>query len=196
MSRAYRVRIKGSVHRVVHVEDGVCVALELLPIVSKERTQEILAAELATRGFVREGSPSGPPCSVPLARRDEGDNVVVEVNLETGTVSVKAEATADIKVDKETVERLARAHLEQRRKVVQERLETEAKAEADEAEREARSEVAKKLEKRLGDLRRELDAITSRVTAEALKEKARSLGEIEEMHEDVEAGELTITVRL
>ena len=32
MSRAYRVTVKGSVHRVVHVEDGVCTSLELLPI--------------------------------------------------------------------------------------------------------------------------------------------------------------------
>ena len=38
--------------------------------------------------------------------------------------------------------------------------------------------------------------VTARVTAEALKEKARKLGEIEEMHEDAETGELTIKVRL
>ena len=53
-----------------------------------------------------------------------------------------------------------------------------------------------KLEKKLGDLRKELDSVTTRVTAEALKEKARTLGEIEELHEDSETGELTIKVRL
>src|SRR5262249_45487429 len=92
VSRAYRVAVRGSVRRVVHVEDGVCTELELLPIVSRERTSELLAADLAQRGFTVEAA---------TARRAEADGVVVEIDLASGVVSVKAEANADIAVDKE-----------------------------------------------------------------------------------------------
>jgi len=187
VSRAYRVSVKGSVHRVVHVEDGVCTSLEMLPILPKERMGEILAAELAKRGFTRDGNTS---------RRTEDDGVIVEVDLTNGAVSVKAEATADIKVDKERTERVYEEMLERGRAAAQERVDREAQREAKDAEDKARTEVAGRLEKKLGDLRRELDAITNRVTADSLKEKARQLGEIEQMHEDKDSGELTITVKL
>jgi hypothetical protein len=187
VSRAYRVTVKGSVHRVVHVEDGVCTSLELLPILPQERTGEILSAELERRGFKRENA---------VARRVEEDGVIIEVDVTTGAVSVKAEATADIAIDKERTERIVEEALDRGTRTAQERVDRDVAREAAAAEQKAKDDVAAKLEKKLGDLRRELDAVTSRVTAEALKEKARKLGEIEEMHEDTETGELTIKVRL
>ena len=42
----------------------------------------------------------------------------------------------------------------------------------------------------------ELDRVVHRVTANALEEKARALGEITELSEDPETGELTIRVKL
>lgn len=187
MSRAYRVTVRGSVHRVVHVEDGVCTSLELLPILPPERTAELLGDELERRGFTRADG---------VARRVSEDGVIVEVELATGTVSVKAEATAEIAIDKERSERVAEEVLERGTRAAQERVEREAEREAAVAEQKAKGDVAAKLERKLSDLRRELDGVTSRVTADALKEKARALGEIEEMHEDAESGELTIKVRL
>ncbi len=187
MSRAYRVTVKGSVSRVVHVEDGVCTTLELLPILPKERQSELLAEELVRRGFTRDGG---------VARRTEADGVVVEVDVATGAVSVKAEATAAINIEKERTERIVEEVLERGTQAAQERINREAEREAKAAEDTAKSEVAKKLEDKLGDLRRELDSVSARVTADALKEKARKLGEIEEMHENTETGELTIKVRL
>jgi hypothetical protein len=187
VSRAYRVTVKGSVHRVVHVEDGVCTSLELLPILPPERAGEILAAELSRRGFTREGG---------VARRVEEDGVVIEVDLSTGAVSVKAEATAAIAIEKERTERVVEEALERGRRAAQERVDRDVARDAAAAEQKAKTDVAEKLERKLGDLRKELDAVTSRVTADALKEKARKLGEIEEMHEDAETGELTIKVRL
>jgi FtsH ternary system domain X5 len=187
VSRAYRVTVKGSVHRVVHVEDGVCTALELLPILPQERTAEILAAELERRGFTREDG---------VARRTEDDGVVIEVDVKTGAVSVKAEASAEIAIEKERSERVVEEALERGTRAAQERVDREVAREAAAAEEKAKNDVAAKLEKKLGDLRRELDSVTARVTADSLKEKARSLGEVEEMHEDIETGELTIKVRL
>ena len=187
MSRAYRVTVRGSVHRVVHVEDGVCTSLELLPVLPQERTAEILGAELERRGFERADG---------VARRVEEDGVVVEVDLKSGTVSVKAEATAEIAIEKERTERVVEEAIERGTRAAQDRVDREVARDAAAAEQKAKGDVAAKLEKRLGDLRKELDSVTTRVTAEALKEKARKLGEIEEMHEDTETGELTIKVRL
>jgi hypothetical protein len=187
LSRAYRVTVKGSVHRVVHVEDGVCTSLELLPILPAPRQAEILGDELKRRGFSRDGG---------VARRIDEDGVVVEVDVKTGAVSVKAEASADIAVERQRVETVVEEALERGTRDAQARLDREVEREAEVAERKARGEVTEKLERRLGDLRKELDAITARVTAEALKEKARKLGEIEELHENAETGELTIKVRL
>lgn len=187
MSRAYRVTVKGSVHRVVHVEDGVCTELELLPVLPPERTGAILAAELGTRGFETKDG---------IARRVEADGIAIEIDTKTGTVSVKAEAQAEIQIDRERTERIIEEALEHGRADAQNRVDREAAREADAAEARAKQEVADKLERRLDGLRRELDQVTNRVTAEALKEKARSLGEIEEMHEDAESGELVIKVKL
>ena len=187
VSRAYRVTVKGSVHRVVHVEDGVCTSLELLPILPQERTGELLGAELERRGFeLKDG----------VARRVEDDGVVVEVDVKTGAVSVKAEATAAISIEKERTERVVEEAIERGTRAAQDRVDREVARDAAAAEEKAKGEVAAKLEKKLGDLRKELDSVTTRVTAESLKEKARKLGEIEEMHEDAETGELTIKVRL
>ena len=44
--------------------------------------------------------------------------------------------------------------------------------------------VTDRLEGELGDLRQELDQAVNRVTAEALKRKAASLGQVKEMTED------------
>ena len=52
-----------------------------------------------------------------------------------------------------------------------------------------------KLEGQLRDLREELDGAVNRVTAEALKQRARELGEVQEIHEEPN-GSLTIKVRV
>lgn len=187
MSRSYRITVKGSVQRVVHVEDGVCSSLELLPILPPDRTAEILAGELQRRGFTRDGG---------VAKRTEEDGVTIEIELATGTVSVKAEATENIAINRERTELVAEERIARGTKDAQGRVDRAAELDANEAEKRAREAVTAKLEKRLSDVRRELDAVSARVTADALKEKARSLGEIEEMVEDAESGELTIKVKL
>jgi gamma-glutamyltranspeptidase/glutathione hydrolase len=92
MSRAYRISIKESLSRHVQVDDGVCSTLELLPILSKERMRELLAAELAEKGFVREGE---------TTKRNEGDGITTSVDLNTGEVSVTAEGHAEVNLSTE-----------------------------------------------------------------------------------------------
>jgi hypothetical protein len=191
MSRAYRIAVSGSVERIVHVDDGVCTSLELLPILPKERMGEHLAGELARRGFARDGN---------TARRALDDGVTVEIELDTGAVTVRV--GADVAVDAK-VERTARVAGERPDPEVlqaaQEKLNVELEASLEkEAQRQAeqgRRQATAKLEAKLRDLKQELDGVVNRVTGEALKEKARQMGEIEEIVED-ESGALTIKVKL
>lgn len=186
MSRAYRISIKESLAHHVQVEDGVRSTLELLPILQKDRMRELLAQELAQRGFTREGS---------TATRKESNGVEVEVDLETGQVSATAQGHEEVKLSTErtaVVDQDARGEREAAlRRVAQESLQREAKAE----EEALRKKVTAQLEGTLKDLKGELDGVVNRVTATALKTRAAELGQVEEVHEDANGG-LTIKVRV
>ena len=150
--------------------------------------RELLANELVARGFTRVGQ---------TARRDEGGGVTVEVGLDDGQVTVSAEGHKEVDLEAHrttVVDRDAggveakEAHL---RKTARESLERDAAAHESALQRE----VTAKLEGPLKDLREELDGAVNRVTAEALKQRARELGEVQEIHEEPN-GSLTIKVRV
>jgi hypothetical protein len=186
MSRTYRLRIRESITRVVHVEDHVEAALELLPVLAPERLSELLAEELARRGFTRVGGDM---------TRMEDDGTEVRVALAEGTVSVRAQAEAEIARTTEKEHLVA----EERRHDAEAdlRAQTRRALEADivrERDQHRRALTAR-LEAKTRELQRELDGVTARVTATALKERAAQLGEIEAVHE-AEDGSLTIKVRV
>ncbi len=148
--------------------------------------RELLAAELSQRGFTREGT---------TATRKEGADVRVEVDLETGEVTVTAEGHAHLEL---STERAAVVDADvpndrerQLRAVAKESLEREAKAE----EEALRRQVTERLEGTLRDLKEELDGVVNRVTGTALKQRAAELGQVEEVHEEAN-GSLTIKVRV
>jgi hypothetical protein len=186
MSRAIQIRVSESVVRTVHVEDGVASPLEVLPILAPERMGELLGKQLEERGFVRQGNKS---------IRTDPDGVIVEVDLNTATVTARIAARSTIE---EAIERRANV-AEERHAQAQARLRDDVVRELDErvaARTEAlRKEVTARLEKKLGDLRTELDAAVGRATVEALTERAASLGNIQSVVED-EAGNVTIKVKL
>lgn len=188
MSRAILVRVSESVTRVVHVEDGVQAPLEMLPILAPERQAELLARQLEGLGFEREGD---------TAKRVEADGTEVTIDLKAATVAVKLGASA--KLD-ESLDRSARTYDDARdRGRVEANLRDQVIAELDERLQERtealRREVTQQLERKLGDLRAELDGAIGRATVDALTEKAAQLGAIESVHGD-EAGNVTIKVKL
>jgi hypothetical protein len=188
MSRAYRVSVAGSVERVVHIDDGVCTSLELLPILPKERMGQILGEELARRGFEVEGK---------KAHRKSDDGVTVEIDLESSTVTIRLDADLEIDIKRQRTEAVrSTQEMAKRQEKLQAELDKELEIEVEREIEAERQRTTKKLEGKLRDLRQELDGITNRVTADALKEKARQMGEIEELVEDAETGSLTIKVRL
>jgi len=186
MSRAYRISVKESLSRHVQVEDGVSSSLELLPILQKDRMRELLGAELAARGFKRDGK---------TASRDEGQGITLEVDLESGEVNLVAEGHASLELSAERSAVVANpndsARQQSLRDAAQLALERAAEAEAE----TLRKQVTEKLEGALRDAKEELDGVVNRVTATALKQRAAELGEIEAIHEEPNGG-LTIKVRV
>ncbi|MDB4954142.1 MAG: hypothetical protein JWO36_1711 [Myxococcales bacterium] len=186
MSRAIQIRVSESVVRTVHVEDGVQAPLEMLPLLGAERMGELLAKELEDLGFVRDGN---------TAKRTDPDGIEITVDLRAATVHVKLGADADLaeSVELETrtaEERGAHAHRELRDDaigILDKRLTERTEA--------LRREVTSRLERKLGDLKTELDGAIGRATVGALTERAGQLGRIEEVISD-NAGNVTIRVKL
>ena len=186
MSRAIVVRISESVVRTIHVEDGVVSPLELLPILPRARMAEHLATALAARGFARTGE---------VCARIEADGTALVVDLRAATIGVKLGAATEIAESIELSKATAPAYEQQiatgLRDDAARALDEQVAARAE----QLRQAITARLEAKLGDVQRELDAAIGRATAAALAEKAAQLGHIEELHED-EAGNVTIRVRL
>jgi ethanolamine utilization cobalamin adenosyltransferase len=187
MSRAYRIRLSESLRRHIAVDDGICSSLELLDILPRDQQAELLARELAGAGFEeRDGQ---------WVRVDD-EGVEVRVDAQQGTVTVSAASKEQVEVSKT---REVRAYAENdvvTRERARADIQAELETEISEREKALQAKVTEKLEGKLGDLRQELDRISNRVTAEALKRKAASLGEIQEISEDSATGSLTIRVKI
>src|SRR5437867_2518804 len=89
MSRVYRICVRESLRKVVRASDHVRTQVELLNVLPADQMADLLAAELARRGFQRRGDT--------VVRDDNGVQVAVE--LATGTVTVKAASSREINVE-------------------------------------------------------------------------------------------------
>jgi hypothetical protein len=189
MSRAYRIAVRESQNRVIRAEDHVCTDLEILEVLPPEQMAGLLADELARRGFERDGER--------MVRKQKGVAVAVDVN--TGTITVSAEASEEATIE---VSREGRAyddvgpHASQVRESLKKEAQKDIDRKAGEKTAALQSKVTDRLEGELTDLRQEMDQVVNRVTAEALKRKAAQLGQIKEMTEDPQAGSLTIVVEV
>jgi hypothetical protein len=189
MSRAYRIRVSDSLHRVLRAGDRVSTRLEILEVLPPEQMGKLLASELERRGYKRDGNM--------LSRTTDGVTVTVDVGTSTVTVAAQACEEVELKGEREgraydEAGRSAKDAREQLRRQLQSDLDKQA------ADKEAalQTDVTDRLEGKLCDLRQELDQVSNRVTAEALKIKAAQLGQIKEMTEDVQTGSLTIVLEV
>jgi hypothetical protein len=189
MSRSYRISVRESVSKVIKAEDKVSTQLELLEVLGPEQMAGLLAAELAQHGFEEEDGQ--------MVREEDG--VKIAVDTCTGTVSVMAEASEAAKVEGE---RHGRAyddigpHASQVREGLRQELQKDLEKKVEEKTSSLQGKVTDKLEGKLGELQCELDQITNKVTADALKIKAAQMGQIKEMTEDPQSGSLTIVVEV
>jgi hypothetical protein len=186
VSRAITIRVSESVVRTVHVADGICAPIEMLPIVAPDRMSELLARELEAGGFERDGD---------VMRRAAGEDIEITVDLRAATVTVRIADEAELS-DKLTVHGRAgartidddKARLRRHaREVLDERIDDKADA--------IRQQLTRRLEAALADVRAELDAAVGRATVAALTERAGELGAIESIVDDG-GGNITIKVKL
>lgn len=189
MSRAYRIKVKESLKRVVRAADRISTQLEVLGILAPEQMGELLRQELIGRGFQQKGDQ--------VVRTQKG--VTVTVDPAAGTVTVTSELSDKVNLEGEKEARVytdvglsADKTKQQLREDLREDLERQAK----ERQAELQKKATDKLEAELEGLRRELDQAVNRVTAEALKQKAAQLGQIKEMTEDPQSGSLTIVLEV
>ncbi len=186
MSRAYRIRVSESVTKTVHVRDGLVFRLELLDILGRERMTALVVEQLQERGFEADESDGT------LVRRD--GEIEVRVDPETGEVKVTLDASATIT---KRGSREARVYDPERGRESAERgLRGELDGKIDEETTGLQAAVTAELERHIPALRKELDRASTAVVAEALKERARQMGEVEDVSENAETGELTIRVRV
>jgi FtsH ternary system domain X5 len=189
MSRAYRIRVKESVNRVIRAEDRVSTRLEILEVLPCEEMGVLLEQELKKAGFAKEGTV--------MVRRLDG--VTVSVDPLEGEVTVMSEASDRVEAEEELTG-TAWDDAGPLRKVVQDQLKQQAREKLEQQIQDRKTglqtTVTDKLESKLKDLRNELDGMVNRVTAEALKRKAASMGQIKEMTEDPQTGSLTIVVEV
>jgi hypothetical protein len=189
MSRAYRIRVRESLSRVVRAHDQVRTQLELLELLPREQMAEMLGRELAARGFHRDGR---------RAIRERA-GIAVEVELDTGVVRVRAETAREVQLEGEKEGRAFDdfgPHAGKVAKDLRENLRKDLEKKAAGHAEKLQAELTDRLEGELADLRKELNQAVNRVTAEALKQKAAQLGRIKEMNEDIQAGALTIVLEV
>ena len=189
MSRAYRIRVRESIKRVVTAKDRISTQLEILEILPPEQMAALLAHELEKRGFQRRGGA--------LVRPEKG--ITITIDPEAGTVTIQAEGSREVELESEKEARAyddtgpgAKRVKKDLQKLARQDLEEQARREA----AALQTRVTDALEGRLADLRQELDQAVNRVTAEALKRKAAQLGQIKELTEDPQTGSLTIVVEV
>jgi FtsH ternary system domain X5 len=190
MSRAYRIRVRESVHRVVRAADRVSTQLELLEILPADQMGVLLAEELERRGFQRRGKS--------LSRKGQGITIEVDPEIATVAVHAVAEDRVDLEIEKGTV--LVResggAHARNVKEALRQDLRQDLDTKLALRQAEIQQQATEKLEDSLADLRQELNQVVNRVTAEALKKKAAQIGQIKEMTEDREGGSLTIVLEV
>jgi hypothetical protein len=189
MSRAYRISVKESLARDLSAADEVCSRLELIEVLPADQMAELLRGELAGRGY-KEADGA-------MAKTENG--VTARVDPTTGEVTVKAEAVEKVDLNAQRDDwgyDDAGPSEEAIRRRVREELKADLERRAAQQQAHLQTEATEKLEAAMDEVRGELSQVVNRVTAEALKRKAASLGRIKELTEDPETGSLTITVEV
>ena len=185
MSFPYRVVVTRSVQESVKGRDSSQNSISLTPILNEGRMKDLLCQALEKKGFAKQADGTWTRTK---------DGVTETFNPGTMTITATSEAAGEIKKEK-TVE--AHGDAGGRANVERDRAHAEAEVGA-KLEKELKvtdAERAKKQEqltaeakKRLDDTERarvqDLNEATLDVYAEALKEKAKTMGEVKEIREN------------
>ncbi len=175
-SRPWKLTAKAPVGQVHTADDHVTTRVDIPPILTQERTGQILSGVLTRRGFDEQEDGT-------LVREREG--VTTTVDPSNGEVTVAAEDSGDLPDMPPSGGCGCQAR---------------AREMAEQAIRNAKDDVQRRVTERvagaLSKLGCELEGVSAEVTRQALKEKAAQMGEIKELTEDPKSGALTIKVEV
>lgn len=187
MSRCYRIEVSETLRRHVEVEDGIAIHLELLDILPPERMRSLLEEQLGARGYTKQADGT-------YTKSLEGG---IEVRVtEDGEVQISLSDEAELELSASGAARSYDARDQKAEDAIRRKLAQNLEGDAQRETEALREKVTKRLEDALDALRGELDDAVNRATGEALKEKARQLGEVQEISENPETGELVIRVKV
>ena len=188
MSRAYRISIKESVSRSTNVEDKFCFILQILAILPRESMASILEAELKGLGFEE--------CEEEGLWTKEEEGVVVIVDPKTFEVRVEAKEALEIELEEQGEAWGDEDYGDADTTTARARLVRRLEGKADAVEQAKQKELTERLEKALPDIRKALERVANKVMSEGLKQKAATLGEIQDIDENEETGELSIRIKV
>ena len=193
MSQTYKVRVKQTIRDTVNVGREWRQKIDLLQLLPADRMGGLLALELEKDGW--EKAQDGKVTK----KHDQFD---LEFDPVTRQLKIVYEQEQDIELDIDReidvydyLDDESRANQEGHRKVIR-----EADAELKEESQLLEKEMLKELESTQDEMLQEIDQVmqdkVEKAQIEALKEKARSLGDIQSISENIEAGEVTIRVKV
>jgi len=196
MSQMYRLEIKESVRATRRLRDRVVCDLALTPLLDPQEMLDLLRQELVADGFVDEGG----RCSRVEADAGEGAGEVrVAVDLEARSVEITLERDVTITTEV-TLQERGDADREPNRDRARERLRAASQdlieREVNEALRAPQEALTAELEGRLDAHRRALNGPLQRVYAEALKRKARQMGDVVEQRESTQGGVYELLIKI
>ena len=185
MSLSYRVSLK--VCEVVSADDKTVHQLDLRDVLPEDEMKDLLKQRLLEQGFEERGEA--------LVREHEESGEVVTVDMET------LELTAELELESEVsgnVDAWGDSHTRQAAKRQAEaRAQSQADALLERGQKEAQSQVSQKLAAGEGARLEEMNQVLQDVYAEALKRKARRMGEVIEQYEGTNAaGEYELVIKI
>ena len=144
----------------------------------------MLEEELVKRGFSVEGG---------IATRTDEQGVTIRIDIDKRKVHVGKREEKDVEV---TLTRSIASNQKEADEGMRDRVRAEAADAIDGQKERERRTFTEQIEKKLGDVRGELDEIVVAVTQQALRRRAAQIGEIQSVEQDESTGSMTIRVRV
>lgn len=193
MSRTYQCQLRESVTDTVRASDESVCDLHLTPILDPESMAELLRQALERRGFTEAEDGR-------LSKTDtiDGNGEVILVDLELMEVVVRASEQKTLETEV-VAEGLGESDHEARRDAHRElaRRRQGARTDHDRAEEVLQEDLTDALAAGESRRKRDLNEAIQEAYAEALKRKARQLGDVIEVREGTnEAGEYELVIRV
>ena len=193
MSQTYRVKLKNAVSRRVSADDSVSYPISLTDVLSHAEMKDLLRERLQEKGFEEvEGKPGQ------LKKKGSaGEDIVVDLDQMQVTATIVEEKEVSMEVQVEGVSE-SRKHAQQ---VAEQKLAEKSRAADRELRTRVSDEVQKKVTKRLEDSEEErmrlLNEVMQEVYADAVKQKARTLGDVVDVRESTSAeGQYQLDIRI